>query len=292
MKKYKRAYIEITNICNLNCSFCPITEREKSFMHMEEFESTIAQVAPLADQVCLHLMGEPLAHPNFKEIIELCEKYDAQIQLTTNGILLKRYADFIINSKAIRQVNISAQSYMDNFPNKDFTVYLDDIYKFVESAMLKRPELYLNIRLWNIQDANNAHCSDGNELVFTYFEEKLSIKINRNLELGRIKSKKLKERLYFHFDSRFEWPRLDKPVQSQIGRCNGLVDHFAIHADGSVVPCCLDDQKILNLGSLKANSLNEILNSELARTIKEGFIKNQLKAELCQKCTYINRFKK
>lgn len=288
MKKYKRAYIEVTNICNMSCSFCPIEERQKSNMSLEDFEKTIKQVSPISEQVCLHLMGEPLAHPDFDKILDICNDYRAKVQITTNGLLLRKMGPIILKSETVRQVNVSVQSYMDNFPERDLSTYLDQIFEFVEKSFEQRSDLYLNIRLWNIEDDKG----NENEVVFRYFEDKFNIAINRNLELGRIKSKHLINKLYFHFDSRFEWPRMDLPFQSKNGRCNGLIDHFAIHNDGSVVPCCLDDQKILNLGNVLETSLTDILSSQRAINISEGFKQNQLREDLCQKCSYINRFKK
>ena len=288
VKDFNRAYIEITNVCNLSCSFCPITEREKQFMSIQQIEQAIKQVAPIANQLCLHLMGEPLAHPQFKEILKIAEFYNAQIQLTTNGILLKKYREIILSSKCVRQVNISAQSYMDNFPNKPIEQYLEDVSTFILTSLAQNPDLYLNLRLWNIDGTDQAM----NEPIFAFFEKKLNIQINRNIELGRIKSKKLLGRFYFHFDSRFDWPRLESPVQSTEGRCNGLIDHFAVHADGTVSPCCLDDQKIIQLGNIFDNDIKTILESDRATKIKNGFKNGKLIEELCQKCTYINRFKK
>lgn len=257
-------------------------------MELDKFEHAISQVAPLADQVCLHLMGEPLAHPRFEQILQICQKYNCPVQLTTNGLLLTRHTDLILNTKCIRQVNVSAQSYMDNFPNKDFTTYLEKIYLFIDAAFNEREDMYLNIRLWNIEEPHSYQ----NEPIFQFLEEKLDIEINRKLELGKIKSKKLKHKLYLHFDSRFEWPRLELPFQSESGRCNGLIDHLAIHADGTVVPCCLDDQKIINLGNINSSNLMDIINSPKAVAIANGFKNNQLVEELCQRCSYINRFKK
>jgi len=288
VKEYNRAYIEITNVCNLNCSFCPISERDKQFMELSKIEQAISQVSPLAKQICLHLMGEPLAHPQFQDILKIAQTYNAQIQLTTNGLLLKKYRDVILSTNCIRQVNISAQSYMDNFPGKPIDQYLEDISSFILTSLVKKPDLYLNLRLWNIEDIDQTH----NEPIFSFFEEKLNIKINRKVELGRIKSKRLVGRFYFHFDSRFEWPRIDRPIQSTTGRCNGLIDHFAIHADGTVSPCCLDDQKIINLGNIFDTNISAILETERAIKIKDGFKNNKLVEDLCQRCTYINRFKK
>ncbi|MGN1213009.1 MAG: radical SAM protein, partial [Christensenellales bacterium] len=90
MKKYKRVYVEITNICNLNCSFCPKNSRDKTFMTTKQFEYVATQISPLTDNICLHLMGEPLLHPNLDDILKIAEKYNLNVNLTTNGTLLKQ----------------------------------------------------------------------------------------------------------------------------------------------------------------------------------------------------------
>ena len=257
-------------------------------MKLDEFRRTIEQAAPLAEKICLHLMGEPLAHPNFDEILKICEDNNAEIILTTNGLLLKRYQETILASKCVYQVNVSVQSYMDNYPNQPIEKYLDKISNFLINAMERRPEMYLNLRLWNIENQNQ----EMNEPIFQYMEKLLNLTINRKLELGRIKSKKLVNRLYLHFDSRFEWPRMEQEFQSKQGRCNGMIDHFAIHASGNVSPCCLDDQNIINLGNVFKTNLPEILNSPRATAMATGFKNNQLIEELCQKCDYIRRFRK
>ena len=285
--KFKRVYLEISNICNVQCSFCPVVEKDKKLMDLTEFEDILKQVAPLTEIVCLHLMGEPLAHPKFLQILEICETYNTQIDLTTNGILIKRYSEQIVHSKCIRQVNFSLQAFKDNFPNKDITPYLTPIFEFVKLAQTVKPLLYTNFRLWN-QDSNDS----DNEEVFQKIEKYFDITINRNIEVGAIKSKNIWNRLYLHFDSRFEWPSMLLPHQGAQGRCHGSVNHIGIHADGSVVPCCLDKNAVINLGNVKEQSLKDILNSDRFQTMRSGFMNGVLVEELCKHCTFINRFKK
>ena len=284
---FKRVYLEISNICNVQCSFCPVVEKDKKLMNLVEFEAILKQVAPLAEIVCLHLMGEPLAHPKFLQILEICEKYNTQIDLTTNGILIKRYTEQIVNSKCVRQVNFSLQAFKDNFPNKDITPYLIPIFDFIKLGHEVKPSLYTNLRMWN-QDSN----ASDNEDIFVHIENHFEVNINRNIEVGAIKSKNIWNRLYLHFDSRFEWPSFLLPHQGTQGRCHGILNHIGIHADGSVVPCCLDKNAVINLGNAKEQSLADIINSERFQAMRNGFLNGVLVEKLCQHCSFINRFKK
>jgi radical SAM protein with 4Fe4S-binding SPASM domain len=256
-------------------------------MDVAEFEAALKEVAPLAEIVCLHLLGEPLAHPKFSEILDVCERYNTQIDLTTNGILIKRHSERIINARCIRQINFSIQAFKDNYPDRDLDPFLQPIFEFTKSAHASRPELYVNYRLWN-QQSNDS----DNEDVFQRIESSFNVTINRNIETGAIKSKNIWNKLYLHFDSRFEWPSFSLPHQGTRGRCHGTVNHIGIHADGTVVPCCLDQKGAINLGNVKEQSLHDILNSERFVKMRDGFLNGVLVEEFCQHCSFIKRFDK
>lgn len=256
-------------------------------MDVVEFEGILKQVAPLTEVICLHLLGEPLAHPHLQKILEICEQYKTLVDLTTNGILIKKHKNLIIRSNCVRQINFSLQAFKDNFPDKDPESYLLPIFDFVKSAHESRPELYSNFRLWN-QESNDS----DNETELRKIESYFNITINRNIELGAIKSKKIWNRLYLNFDSRFEWPSYSIPNQGTKGRCHGTTNHIGIHADGTVVPCCLDKNANINLGNLKQESLNNILESDRFKNMREGFLNGIIVEDFCQHCSFINRFSK
>ncbi len=288
MKKFKRVYIEITNICNLQCSFCPVVERDKSIMTLSLFEKVIKEVAPLTEQVCLHLMGEPLAHPDFPQIIKLCENENVKINLTTNGILLNRYQDLLTTSSAIHQINFSVHSFKDNFKDKDITPYLLDILNFSKLAHERKPDLYLNYRLWNIleHDVQNNSNLDIIQTIAHFYQ----ITINNDIDVASVKSKRIWNRVYLHFDSKFIWPDLSLPQISTTGTCHGLTSHIGIHANGTVVPCCLDKEACIKLGKISDTPLVDILTSDRAISMKDGFRHKKLQESLCQRCDYIKRF--
>lgn len=287
---YQRAHIEISNICNVQCSFCPIVDRPKEIMELSKIAELFKKVAPLAKDVCLHLMGEPLAHPEIVAIIKVAEESNLQLQITTNGLLIKKYGHLLIESPAVRQVNFSLQAFKDNFPNRPIETYLDPIIQFTEMSFRKRESLYINFRLWNF----GAESFLRNEEIISYLEREMSFSLKRSVDVGGIKSKKVfdDKRLYFHFDSRFEWPSLNLPKRSNQGTCQGLRNHFGIHADGTVVPCCLDKEADIPLGNAFEKDLISILDGERATKIRKGFEEGRLVEDLCRTCSFIDRFAK
>lgn len=288
MDKFKRVYIEISNICNLQCSFCPVVDRDKNIMPASMFEKIVFDVAPHTEQICLHLMGEPLAHPEFPQIIALCEKAGVKINLTTNGILLNRYRDLLSTSEAFHQINFSIHAFKDNFKDKDINPYLQDILAFSKHSQETRPELYINYRLWNIFETTTQNDSNKDILktIATFFQAD----IKEDVDVGSIKSKRIYKRVYLHFDSRFEWPSPLMPKQSESGFCHAVTSHVGIHADGTVVACCLDKEARLDLGKMPEASLSDILMGQRARNMRDGFKQKKLVEDLCQRCTFIKRF--
>ncbi|MCB0349147.1 MAG: radical SAM protein, partial [Bdellovibrionales bacterium] len=146
-KAYQKIHIEISNICNLQCSFCPEVERKKGMMDIPLFEKIIQQISPLTEQVAFHLMGDPLVHQNLKDFVQICHEYKMPINFVTNGLLLRDDKIDLLLHPAFRQVNFSLHSFPDNFPDKDPSIYLQKIFSFTDKAFTVRPDLYINYRL-------------------------------------------------------------------------------------------------------------------------------------------------
>lgn len=289
--KFLRTYIEISNICNLQCTFCPEVERDKKILSPDNFRIILKKVLPFTEQICLHLMGEPLAHPEFPQILKICEEEGAIIHLTTNGTYLSKYGfETFIYSKAIRQINFSIHSYKDNFPGQDIRPYLYDILMFSRQALQERPELYINYRLWNL--AETTRMQEENQDIMDHICEFFQVPVNEKIDLGLRKNKNITGRIYFHFDSRFKWPSYADPEQGEKGFCHALSQQIGIHANGTVVPCCLDKEAGIPLGNVLETSFEDILSSARLVRMREGFQKRFLTEELCRKCTFIKRFEK
>jgi MoaA/NifB/PqqE/SkfB family radical SAM enzyme len=295
-KRFSRVYIEISNVCNLQCDFCPEVERSKKVMSYELFKTVIDQVKDLTDEVTFHLMGEPLAHPRFLDFLQYCEEQGVPVNLTTNGTLLhlKNRKNELFSS-ALRQVNFSLQSYLSNFPSEPVMPYLRPIFDYTRRALEMRPDLYINYRLWNVQsDQSSDEIFNAIQNEFSFQSVAPVVTSGRHKETKAFrKSQNVTGRLYLHFDSRFKWPSLADAVSSEKGFCYGLRSQLAIHADGTVVPCCLDKEARISLGQvqpLQLDSVVKAIQSPRAQNILSGFEAFEAREALCQRCTFIRRF--
>jgi MoaA/NifB/PqqE/SkfB family radical SAM enzyme len=287
-ERFSKVNIEISNICNLQCSFCPEVIRSKKLMELDLFRRIIEQVAPLTDQVCFHLMGDPLVHPLLPEFVAVCEEFGAKIFFVTNGVLLRENRVELLLSPAFRQVNFSLHSFHDNFPDRDPLPYLERIFGYTERALSERPDLYINYRLWNLEDVLGTGAK--NRDLLEIIERRFGARISADTDVRIRKSHRIKNRLYLHFDTEFTWPALDLPVLGESGRCHGLSTHFGILVDGTVVPCCLDKEGAIPLGNVRESPVVEILQSPRAQAVLMGFRARKLVEPLCQRCQYIERF--
>ncbi|MBS1959735.1 MAG: radical SAM protein [Bdellovibrionales bacterium] len=287
-KRFYKINIEISNICNLQCSFCPKVIRSKKLMDVALFEQVIRQVAPLTEMVCFHLMGEPLLHPKLDELLEICARYSTPVFFVSNGVLLSDKRSELLLHPVIRQVNFSLHSYLDNYPDKDPSEYLVRIFAFTDMALERRPDLYVNFRLWNLQDTIGK--SSENVLIRERVEKHYGATLRTDPNVRVTKSQNLRGRLYVHYDTEFTWPSLDLPVIGSKGTCYGLRNHFGILADGTVVPCCLDKEGQIPLGRVGEAPIEAILSGERATHILKGFLSGMLQEDLCQRCDYMTRF--
>jgi radical SAM protein with 4Fe4S-binding SPASM domain len=287
--RFTKVYVEIGNVCNLQCSFCPEVERGKDRMDEAQLRRVLREVKPYAERVTYHLMGEPLAHPEFTRFVDVAGEEGVPLEITTNGTLLKPASEAALLHPTVAQVNFSLQSFFDNFPNADPETYLKRIFTFCHRALAERPELYLNFRLWNLPRGSAEDAL--NERLLLRIESEFGAEVNRRLDLRMKKGKRLRGRLYLHYDSRFRWPSLADPELRQEGSCWGGRKQMAVHANGAVVPCCLDKEAKIGLGNLHEEGFAEILASPRAASLREGFEKGELREDLCRRCDYAMRFK-
>lgn len=285
MRKFKQIYIEITNICNLNCSFCPKTSRPKKFMSIEDFDTITDEISPLTNTICLHLMGEPLLHPNIKEIFEICNKKKLNVYLTTNGTLLKQNLD-LLKSGCAKRISISLHSFEANNSDYSLDEYLEDVLLSCKE-IADNSRTYIEFRLWNETVVPNAKNTLNKKII-----EKINDIFNIELVDPNLQQHiSLTDKVYISFAETFEWPITTENKEGCSRKyCYGLRSHFGILCDGTVVPCCLDSEGKLELGNIFKSKILDILNSPRAQNIYKGFTDRNTTEDFCKTCTYANKF--
>lgn len=273
----RKAYLEITNVCNLSCAFCPGTRREKRFMSLEEFKILSARLRPHTDYLYFHLMGEPLLHPALEAFLAHAGALGFQVILTTNGTLLPAREELLLSAPALHKVNISLQSFEAN-QRGELGPYLSACAHFAAKA--NDAGKLCVLRLWN-QNGLDSRNGEIETLLTRYFP-------NPWPESRR--SRKLAERVYLEPGERFDWPDLAGADRGEPCFCYGLRDQVGVLVDGTVVPCCLDHEGDIPLGNLFEQELDEIMSTEKARNIFNGFSQRQAIDPLCRRCGYARRF--
>lgn len=280
MRTLRKAYLEITNVCNLSCEFCPGTRRPASFLSPEDFHTLAAKLRPYTEYLYLHLMGEPLLHPQLDTVLDQAEKLDFHVMLTTNGTLLGQRQNLLLSNPAVKKVSVSLHSFEGN-RTEGLTDYLTECLCFAKAAGEAGKKCAL--RLWNLGETHG--CSHLNGDILAALEQAFPPPWAE----GR-RGTTLAPNVFLEWGEWFDWPDLSAPEGPAPTFCYGLRDQVGVLVDGTVVPCCLDHEGDIPLGNLFQNSLEEILSTPRARAIYDGFSQGQAREPLCRTCGFARRF--
>lgn len=285
-----RAYIEITNVCNLSCSFCPGSGRRKGFVPLEDYRFFADCISRHTDCLYLHVMGEPTLHPRFAEILEYNHRLGLRTVLTTNGTLLAEKGEQLLAAPSLYKVQISLHSLEANHSEELLgsmeereRVYFRDCFDFALRAGQKG--VIVILRLWN-EDGREKGENRRNDRILALLRETFTAPWVENKRGYRLLPK-----VYLEYDQRFVWPSEGGKILRQGGRCHALSRQIAVLWDGTVVPCCLDGQGKMALGNLKEETLEQILSSELAWKMQRGFLSaGSYVHPFCRTCGFSDRF--
>ena len=276
-----KIYLEITNICNLDCSFCHKTARVKKMISAEEFDILLGKIEGKSKFLFFHLMGEPTLHPLLPRFIDAAREKGFLPAITTNGSLLAQKGEALLSSLPYKiSVSLHAPEANVAFSAPD---YLENCIAFAKAAAPKG--CIIALRLWNLgSDADNSKIL---EALHEAFPGEWYTRPDGS-------SQRLATRIFLEWGNRFAWPDPSLPESDPDDDlfCYGLRDQIGILADGTVVPCCLDADANIALGNLFSDDLDEILASPRAKAIYEGFSQRRVIEALCRRCGYAKRFQK
>ena len=273
---YNKVYVEITNVCNMNCSFCHGHSRAPKRMTSEEFSFILDKLTEQTKYIYYHLMGEPLTHPELPDFIKLAGERGYKSIITTNGTPLKSRGEQIL-AAGLHKINISVHSFEDELGD-EHSRYICELAEFAKKAA--EAGTIVVFRLWN-----KGFDGGKNDVTLGLLKEKINGDWAENTRGVRIR-----DRIYLEWGDRFEWPDSKAQIKGDKFFCYGLKDQFGILSDGTVVPCCLDSDGVINLGNIFRDDIEAVLSLERAKAIVEGFRQGKAAEDLCKRCGYAQRF--
>ena len=276
--RFRKIYVEISNLCNLNCAFCPGTKRAPGRMTPDTFGQLLPKLRPYTDFLYFHIMGEPLCHPHLAEFLEMAGDTGFKVILTTNGTLLARQQELLLSAPALHKINISLHAFEANDLAMPFADYLAGCFAFGQAAQGEKIVVY---RLWN-QGGADAKNKEILETMTHWFPEPW-VNDRHGTRIGH--------KVFLEHGEKFDWPDLQAEEDAGKLFCYGLRDQLGVLCDGSVVPCCLDHEGDIALGNLFRQEMDEILESPRAKAIYDGFSRKEAVEPLCRRCGYARRFR-
>lgn len=290
MRKFKKFYIELTSICNLACSFCPPTKRQANFIKVDAFTKILDEIRPHTEYIYFHVKGEPLLHPKIDQLLDLSHERGFKVNITTNGTLLPKTKHKILGKPALRQMNFSLHSFDGHKGSQDKEGYVSTILSFSKEATAQS-NLLISLRLWNLTEDNTTNQQrNRNREILEMIEKAFDLDFQIESKFVRGGGLKLAERIYLNQDHEFKWPDLKEEEDNSKGFCHGLRNQAGVLVDGTVIPCCLDGEGVINLGNIHEKPFSEIIEGERASNLYNGFSRREVVEELCRKCGYRKRF--
>lgn len=290
MKKFKKFYIETTSICNLACSFCPPTHRQSQFISVEDFSKILDDIKPHTDYIYFHVKGEPLLHPKIDQLLDISHEKGFKVNITTNGTLIRKNAHKLLGKPALRQMNFSLHSFDGHEGSTDREGYITSVLSFVREATAAS-EMIVSFRLWNLTKDNETNLERSrNRATLELIEKEFGLDFRIEEKVVPGSGIKLADRIYLNQDHEFDWPDLRAKEDDGRGFCHALRNQAGILVDGTVIPCCLDGEGIINLGNVYETPFSKIVEGERANRLYDGFSRRIAVEELCRKCGYRQRF--
>ena len=153
---FERIYVEIGNMCNLHCSFCPTLKRKKAQMTQKEFSHVCEKIKNHTKYIYLHVMGEPLLHKELDAFLAIAAEHSLRVCITTNGTLLGRARDILLaHADTLHKVSISLHCIEGNEGAElSMDEYLAECFDFAKCAA--NEGVFTVFRLWNLDSEENT----------------------------------------------------------------------------------------------------------------------------------------
>jgi len=322
---FERIHLELTNQCNFGCEFCPdrLITRPRGNMDPKLMRRVLHQIADdgLTRVVCLHLMGEPLLHPNLLEAVQLAGRLGLEVHLTTNGWLLTDELMGDLLKADLHTLIVSVQTPdPKSFTLRQARIGFEEYRRRVTSALARsleadhRCQVVLSLlvtpfkrfllpsRVMSIIDTRAELARHAIEWLADTTEqcgrEEVGAQFNDRREelqrrLGRLKllarnRVPITRTLSLETRPLGDWVRPDfrdeELKAAHWGCCEGLTEQVGILWNGDLVYCCVDYDGDTAFGNINEITIREAFHQENVRQALQDFRNLRIRHPRCRKC--------
>lgn|SRR5215471_4489730 len=274
------AKIEPTNICNLQCTYCPREDAPYGLgmMPVERFRQLIDQIKDHTFIIAIHLWGEPLLHKNLPEMISYAVDSGIGTYISSNfNRLTESQAEQIIDSK-LDMLTVC----VDGSDQETYEVFRKGGKL---SRVLENIELFMNVR----RRKNSSRPYVEMQFLVTPSTEQEIPRVRElaaKLGVDTFKAKPVYPIMVERKGS-FFMPEGEQyyPVKRRATRktCWWLWRTITIGWEGSVLPCC----RVMfssSIGNVFETSLAEVWNSPRYQVLRNTFSKGGRGEKPCDVC--------
>lgn len=317
----QRVHLELTNVCEFNCRFCPKAEMTRTYGYMdtELAKKTITEIGEkgVCEKITFHVMGEPTLHRNFFEILDHARNEQVNVGLTTNGASLGGHIGNRLIDYDLYQLDVSIQTpdeasfELRGAGSLGFEDYINGILRFFSEYKNHGYETIVKFRFMNTRFPKKemekkrgpvrlissteqlremfCHWADRIYDIMGVDSEKRESAFRKINKLASYKWNVVEIYPHVFFETYVlnDWGNAFEPAEIRDawgGYCFGMRDHFSVLHNGDVILCCIDYDGRTVIGNLNDSSLEEILSSDELGRIMNGFKRFQLVHPHCKQC--------
>lgn len=204
--KFKKIYIELSDICGLKCDFCPSQKGIRGVMSEEKFQNLAYEISNKAELFTFHLLGDPLLLPNLENYLKIAKDEAMKLEITTSGFYLNsKNQALLLGYENIHQINISLMSFLSQ-SKISLEQYFRPILELCKKHLEQKSLSFINLRLWNLD--TNFKAPKSNLKIYEFLAKEFEAKIDTGLSKNP-----LQRHILLHQNKLFKWPNLkDEPL--------------------------------------------------------------------------------
>jgi len=254
--------VEMTNTCNFRCLMCPTgtfaQKRPKGFMSEEVFARILEQIKPHATPLRFIRWGEPMMHPKILDFLAAAKAQGSLLHLNSNGSHftdenMEALCGIPLDSIKFSFQGVDAKSYGE-MRNIDFFDGLVDVIRRFRDIRGERAAPFIQVST-SITYETPEQVANFRALMEPLVD-KLGVgrTLLEHLDLDSVRLRPAELEM-------LKWLKEQESIVKEHPECPEVFDKLSINWDGTVSACCADSDKVMVIGDVMSQSLDEIWNT-------------------------------